>query len=176
MSAWLRRYYGAGPVHLVAIVVGGLVGVYAGIKLVGADPRGVLVWLIGGALLHDLVLVPAYSALDRAARSPLGGVPAWYDHVRVPTLLSGLLLLVFFPLIARLPADKFESTTGTSIDVYLGRYLALVAAMFALSGLAWIVRVALRSRRPVRSRSPVSPPSGAPAASRAPLERRPEKR
>ena len=72
MNAWLSKYYGAGAVHLVALVLGGLVGVYAGMKLVGADPRGVIVWLIGGALLHDLVLVPAYTALDRAARGLTG--------------------------------------------------------------------------------------------------------
>ncbi len=162
MNAWLSKYYGSGLAHLIALTLGGLIGVYAGIKLVAADPRGVVIWLVGGALVHDLVLVPAYTGLDRLARSPLGAVPAWYDHVRVPTMLSGLLLLVFFPLIARLPAAKFAGATGTSIDVYLGRYLALVAAMFALSGVAWIARVALRSRR------------RASAASRAPRERRPE--
>lgn len=164
MSAWLRKYYGAGLAHLVALTLGGLVGIYAGIKLVAADPRGVIIWLIGGALLHDLVLVPAYTTLDRAARSPLGAVPAWYDHIRVPTMVSGLLLLVFFPLIARLPADKFAGVTGTSIDVYLGRYLALVLGMFALSGLAWVGRLAVRSRSAGR------------AASRAPRERRRETR
>ena len=119
----LRRWYGSGPAHLVAITLGGLVGVYAASKLLAGDPVGVIVWFVAGALLHDLVLVPAYTALDRVARSPSGAsstgepsVPFWYDHIRVPVLLSGLLLLVFFPLILGIP-KKFSSITGTSVDV-----------------------------------------------------------
>jgi hypothetical protein len=142
-----------GPAHLVAIVLGGLVGVYAASKLLAGDPVGVIVWFVAGALLHDLVLVPAYTALDRVARSSTGAsatgepnVPFWYDHIRVPVLLSGLLLLVFFPLILGIP-KKFSSITGTSVDVYLGRYLAMVAGLFAVSTLALLVRLAVRRHR-----------------------------
>ena len=151
MSGWLRRWYGSGPGHLMALTLGAVVGLYAGVKLVEADPWAVVYWLVGAAVLHDLVLVPAYSAIDRAARAGIGegeraAVPAWYDHVRVPVLLSGLLFLVFFPLILRFP-PKFVEITDTPVDVYAGRYLAIVAGLFVISGLAWIVRVLIRRRR-----------------------------
>lgn len=152
-AGWLRRWYGSGPAHLAALTLGGLVGIYAASKLLSGDPWGVIIWIAAAAVLHDLVLVPGYTALDRAARAPLGtgtpegpGVPFWYDHIRVPTMLSGLLLLVFFPLILRIP-PRFSSITGTSVEVYLGRYLSLVGGMYALSGLVFLARVLLRRRR-----------------------------
>jgi hypothetical protein len=53
-------------------------------------------WLVAGALAHDLVLVPAYSAADFALRTL---APSHVNHLRVPLALSGVLLLVFAPLI-----------------------------------------------------------------------------
>lgn len=151
VNGWLRRWYGSGPAHLAAIILGGLVGTYAASKLLEADPWGVALWFLAAALLHDLVLVPAYCGLDRLARRSMaaGGagpaaVPLWYDHIRVPVLLSGLLLLVFFPLVLGIPSG-YEGITGTSIDVYLGRYLGLVAGLFALSGITLVVRLLTRS-------------------------------
>lgn len=153
-DGWLRRWYGSGPAHLVTLTLGAVVGLYAGIKLVEADPWGVIVWLLAAAVLHDIVLVPAYTGLDRAARGPLrdSRPPFWYDHIRVPVLLAGLLLLVFFPLILRFPGS-FPRITGTSLEVYLPRYLALVASLFALSGLALVVRVVVRRRRLLQRRA-----------------------
>ncbi len=152
-QSWLRRWYGSGPAHLVTIILGGLVGVYAASKLLEGDPWGVILWFAGAAVLHDLVLVPAYCGLDRLARGPIGAhstgrpaVPFWYDHIRVPVMLSGLLFLVFFPLILNIP-PKFDSITGTSVEVYLGRYLAMVAGLFVLSALTLLVRIWVRRTR-----------------------------
>lgn len=146
-ASWIRRWYGSGPAHVVTLALGGLVGIYAGIKLVSADPWGIVLWFVAAAVIHDIVLVPAYTALDRGARAPLRGrgVPFWYDHVRVPVMLSGLLFMVFFPLILGFP-EAFPRITGTSLDVYLPRYLAMVAGLFALSGLALLARIVLRRR------------------------------
>ena len=44
-------------------------------------------------ILHDLVLLPAYSALDRLARVAVRGA---INYVRVPAGLSLLMLLVFW--------------------------------------------------------------------------------
>ncbi len=157
-TGWLQRWYGSGPAHLVTIVLGGLVGLYAATKLLTADPWGVAIWFVATAVIHDLVLVPAYCGIDRLARRSIPSdrtagshVPFWYDHIRVPVLLSGLLLLVFFPLVLAIPA-RFEGITGTSVDVYLGRYLAVVAGLFALSAVALAVRITARSARRRRGR------------------------
>ena len=71
MIARARQSYGASPWHLVGHVLALAVMVYAVSRVL--DPRfsrglNVLVWLVGGAIVHDLVLVPAYSALDGVAR------------------------------------------------------------------------------------------------------------
>lgn len=152
-TGWLRRWYGSGPAHLATIVLGGLVGIYASTKLLATDPWGIAIWFVAAAVIHDLVLVPAYCGIDRVARRSISAngdarstVPFWYDHIRVPVLLSGLLLLVFFPLVFAVP-DRFDGITGTSVDVYLGRYLAVVAGLFTLSAVALAVRIAARSSR-----------------------------
>ncbi len=149
-SSWLRRWYGAGPVHLVALTAGGAVGAYAAVRLVPADPVGVAVWVIGGALIHDLVFAPAYSAVDRALRALTARlhppVPP-LNHVRIPALLSGLLLLVWFPLILGFP-EPYDSFTGYTTDPYLGRWLTLTAGLFAISAVAYLGRaLRVRSRR-----------------------------
>ena len=65
------------------------------------------------------------------------------SHVRVPALLSGLALLVWFPLILGLDPEVFERAAGTSNDVFFERWLMLTAALFAGSALV----LALRARR-----------------------------
>jgi hypothetical protein len=69
-------------------------------------------------------------------------------------VLSGLLLLIWFPLILRLPA-RFPATTTLSLDPYLWHWLAVTGALFLLSALALAVRLrAARPRRPRRTRPP----------------------
>lgn len=147
MSAWLRRWYGAGPGHLATLLAGLAVSGYAAAKLVPLDPTAVLTWLVGGALLHDIAVVPlltlAFAALVSVTRADRGRRP-WVNHVRVPALLSLLLLMVFFPLILRLP-PRFEAITATSTGVYLERWLGLSVALFALSGGVWLAGIRRRA-------------------------------
>ncbi|MCA1588383.1 MAG: hypothetical protein LC744_06955 [Chloroflexi bacterium] len=132
MSRWIRRWYGAGPLHLGAMAVGLAVSGYAAWRLVPLDPVGIATWVVGGALLHDLLFVPLYAGaaviLARVAR----GRANVANHVQVPALLSGVLLLVFAPLILRRP-PAFEGITGQRTDPYLARWLALTGALFAVS-------------------------------------------
>src|SRR3978361_105583 len=94
-----RRRYGAGPVHLVGLVLCFVVAGCAALRWLDS-PSAVrlVVWFVGALIFHDFVLFPLYSALDRAVR--LGSerprrprVPL-VNHVRVPLLFSGLLLLL----------------------------------------------------------------------------------
>ncbi len=142
----LLRWYGAGPLHLLSLLACfGLAG-YAAAQLVSARPLSVAVWFLGAVIGHDLLLVPLYALADRSAvavilhRAP--GLPAvaWINYVRVPAALSGLLLLVWFPLILRLTAAYHASTT-LSPDPYLWHWLAVTGALFLLSAVAFAVRL-----------------------------------
>lgn len=74
----VRRGYGEGPLHLVLMAASFALAAYAGVRLLAGDTFGVIVWFVGAALVHDLVLVPVYGAADRllcrsAARLSRGG-------------------------------------------------------------------------------------------------------
>lgn len=145
------RWYGAGPLHLLALICAFAVAGYAAVRLFAQQPIGVAVWLVGAAVAHDLILFPLYAIADRSARAVLrrratdvSTVP-WINFLRVPTVLSGLLLIVWFPLILRL-ATGFEAATGLSQDVYLGRWLAITAVLYGAAALAFALAVRRRRR------------------------------
>ena len=136
----MRRRYGAGPGHLLGV---GASLVVAGAAMVrffdfsGPDTVRVLAWFAGAIVVHDLVLMPAYTLLDRLASRSRG---AGWVYVRVPALLSGLLGLVFLPEILRLGSSTFRTASGLDQDVYLERWLAWSAGVFLISGVVWLVR------------------------------------
>ncbi|MBD0694043.1 hypothetical protein [Streptomyces sp. CBMA123] len=147
----LARWYGAGPLHLLALLASLALTGYAVERLVAVRPLAVALWFVGAAVVHDLILLPLYSLADLSARSVLRhraerppGV-AWINHLRVPAFLSGLLLLVWFPLILGLSVP-YPGATGLSEEVYLGRWLAITAVLFGGSAVALAVR--LRRARP----------------------------
>jgi hypothetical protein len=152
-----RAAYGAGPLHLLAALAMLAVAAYAlwrSFDLL-ADPARMLVWLGGGIVAHDLVLLPFYSllgllagaALLRPGRSPSRLRIAALNHLRAPALLSGLLALVWFPLIAGKGAGSFARATGLSNDVYFERWLLLSIAMFTASLLVFGLRARGLARR-----------------------------
>lgn len=102
-----------------------------------------LLWFLGAAVLHDLVLLPLYSAVDRGlVRLPV----SLRNHVRVPAAAAGLTFLVFLPGITGQGADTHLAATGLDKSPYLGNWLLLVAALFAVSALIYLGR-SLRHRR-----------------------------
>lgn len=147
----LLAWYGAGPLHLLALIGCFALAGYAGVRLLDDAPLAVAVWFTGAVVGHDLVLFPLYTVADRSAQAvlrhraaPLPPVP-WINHLRVPVLLSGLLLLVWFPLIFQL-SGFYTAVTAMPADVYLGRWLLLTGVLFTASALAFAVRVRRRSR------------------------------
>ncbi len=74
-SVWRRRHwYGEGPLHLVLMLGSFALTGYAGVRLLaGAQWPMVVVWFVGAALLHDLVLLPLYALADRAVCRRHGG-------------------------------------------------------------------------------------------------------
>lgn len=155
----LTRWYGANPLHLLALLGSFALAGYAAARLVPSRPVAVAAWFLGAVAGHDLLLMPLYSLADRSAlaaiRHRAARLPAvpWINYLRVPVGLSGLLLLVWFPLILRLHTN-YQASTTLSPDPFLWHWLAVTGALFLLSA----VLLALRLRRTLRhQRRPFRP-------------------
>jgi hypothetical protein len=153
-----RREYGAGPFHLVAVAASFAVAAYALARVfdVVSEPSRVALWLLGAIVAHDLVLFPLYALLGLVA----GGVVvpeghrtrlriAALNHLRAPALLSGLLLLVWFPLVSAQAPRTYMRATSLDVSVYLDRWLLATAVLFAGSALLFAVRIRLLARQPL---------------------------
>lgn len=140
------------PFHLLVLACSFALAAYAGVRLFAGDWFGVALWWVGLALLHDLVLLPLYAVADRAVVRGLGaaGRREWTMYVRVPAALSGLLLLVWFPLISGMADRRYRLATGLSPDGFLARWLLITAVLFGGSALL----LALRLRRATKDRPP----------------------
>jgi hypothetical protein len=136
----MRRHYGSTPLHLLAH--GLLFALFAYVALQLADARGIrsiLTWFVGALILHDLVLLPFYSALDRIGRraAPRGAV----NYVRVPVALSLLFLLLFYPPILGRNDASFARVAAVEPSGYLERWLLVSAALFAVAAVLYLVRL-----------------------------------
>ena len=156
LAGWVRRWYGASPLHLLTLLACfGLAG-YAASQLLSSHPVAVAVWFLGAVIGHDLVLMPLYSVADRSVlevirhREPELAPGPWINYLRVPAALSGLLLLVWFPLILRLPSP-YHASTALSADPYVWHWLAVTGALFLLSAVAFAVRLRREARRAARA-------------------------
>ena len=159
-----RAVYGSNPLHLLTLIAGfALFGyVLATIKpstLWNPNTwwQSILVWFAAAIVAHDLVLYPMYSLVDRilVAGSRLRprvelSVPA-LNYVRIPAMGAALTLLVFLPGIIQQGAPVYAAATGQNQEPFLGRWLLLTAAMFAVSAVVYVIRLAAARR--VRSTS-----------------------
>ena len=155
----IARWYGANPLHLLALLACFALAGYAAAQLVPSRPLGVAVWFIGAVIGHDLVLMPLYSIADWSVlaavrhRAPNQPDVPWINYLRVPAGLSALLLLVWFPLILRL-TTHYQKSTALSPDPFLWHWLAVTGALFLVSAVAYAVRLrAARRAAPPRQRS-----------------------
>jgi len=160
-----RERYGASPLHLLAVLCSFALALYAGLRLLKGDPVAVAVWFVAAALVHDLVLLPLYTDPDRALHRLLPGRPGGpgsragsgsVNYVRVPGLVSLLLLIVWYPLVLR-RVPGFGPTTGLAAGTFLGHWLLITAVLFAASALCLLVstvRAGLQQRRQPRRQRP----------------------
>jgi hypothetical protein len=145
----VRRAYGSTPLHLAAHVVAFAAGGWAILQLVDVRRAdNVLAWFLAALLLHDLVLLPCYTALDRAAARAVG-VRAT-NYVRVPAAFSALLFTVWFPTILGRNDATFGRVAGFTRENVLVHWLAVTAGLFAVSAALWL----LRGRRAAASPPP----------------------
>jgi hypothetical protein len=136
----LRARYGGGPAHLLATIASLAIAAAAVIGWTQRprDLENVLIWFGAAIVLHDIVLLPIYSLLDRHT---LGRLPAQVAaYVRVPALTSALVLAVVFPTVLGFGAHQEHNASGIVEHGYLARYLLLTGALFALSGLTYATR------------------------------------
>ncbi|MFE5586827.1 hypothetical protein [Kitasatospora sp. NPDC056531] len=155
--ARLTRWYGAGPMHLLVLLASLALTGYAVERLVADRALAVAIWFVGAAVAHDLILLPLYSLADLSARAVLrhrrerAAAVEWINYLRVPAFLSGLLLLVWFPLVLDL-SEPYPGATGLSEEVYLGRWLAITGILFGAAAVALALR--LRAARRTGRREP----------------------
>jgi hypothetical protein len=152
--AWLlshfRRRYGANPLHLAGHLVVLAIAFFAIDRIAngGGGLAELIALYIGFAIAHDLIFLPAYSGLDRAARAALARLPARraatvpaINHIRTPALISGLLLIIYSPFISGLADSGYFQVSGHHIEGYVRDWLLISAALFLGSALTYMVRV-----------------------------------
>jgi hypothetical protein len=148
----MMRRYGAGPLHLVGHVALIAVAGYALSRALqprfAPEPLNLAAWLFAGALIHDLLLLPAYGLADAAARRALP--PTLLNHVRIPVALSGIVFLVYAPRILDRQPQNVINALGEPPPDYLTRWALLTAGLFIASALVYAFRAAraARGRRP----------------------------
>jgi hypothetical protein len=146
------RWYGAHPLHLLALLGCFALAGYAALLTARANSSWplMLVWFVGAIIAHDLVLFPLYALADRSLRSGAAALAARLDtradlpsplnYMRVPLLGCALTFLVFFPGIVREGASSYRDATGQTQEPFLGRWLLLCAGMLGLSAVSYALR------------------------------------
>jgi hypothetical protein len=163
----IRHWYGAHPLHLLALLAAFALAGYAVHAVVAAGHWqwvSVGAWFLVAIVGHDLLLFPLYSLADlslrrllpdraRGARPPApdaaatAQLPPVLNHVRVPAGFALLLLVVWFPLILGLSSSNYHRASGLTSAPYLWRWLAVTGVMFLISAVCYAIRLRFASRR-----------------------------
>jgi hypothetical protein len=167
MSRFATRFsaiYGSRPLHLLTMVSGfALLGyILATFKPAtlwnpGTWWQSIAVWFAAAVIAHDLLFFPLYALADRVLCARISRRPApghsshpkvfVRNYVRVPALGAGLTLLIFLPGIIEQGGPTYQAATGQTQQPFLGRWLLLTAAMFAVSALTYATRLVTARRR-----------------------------
>ncbi|MGH3599518.1 MAG: hypothetical protein ACRDQH_04455, partial [Pseudonocardiaceae bacterium] len=67
----------------------------------------------------------------------------WLNYLRVPAVVSGLLLLVWSPLILRVSDGADHAASGLSAQPFLSRWIAVTVVLFAISAATLVARAAM---------------------------------
>ncbi len=157
ITSRIRHWYGANPLHLLALLAAFALAGYAVRAVIAAGQfRGFAIWFAVAIIGHDLLLFPLYSLADlsvqsllpwrgrgnQAREAPPGQVPGppLINYVRIPVAFSLLILLVFFPLILGLSEPEYHRASGLTTQPYLWRWLAVTGVLFAGSAVSYALR------------------------------------
>ena len=153
----IRHWYGANPLHLLALLAAFALAGYAVRAVIATGQfRGFAIWFAVAIIGHDLLLFPLYSLADLsvqrllprwASRKAPGTAlphpspgPPLINYVRIPVAFSLLLLLTFFPLILGLSGPEYHRASGLTTQPYLWRWLAVTGVLFAASAVIYALR------------------------------------
>jgi len=102
-SGWVRRWYGANPLHLLALLAAFALAGYAVHAVIAAGQwTGFAVWFAVAIIGHDLLLFPLYSLADLSLRHLLPGG----SHGRLPGVKPA----------TRGPFEAFQSAGAQPVD------------------------------------------------------------
>jgi hypothetical protein len=166
LTARFKRHYGAHPLHLLTLLASFAL---VGYVIATLGPRqlwnphvwwqSIAVWFLAAIVLHDLVLFPFYALADRSLgagwRAVMGRLPDRMprvppvNYIRIPTMASGLLFLMFFPGIIEQGRGAYLRATGLTQAPFLDRWLLITAVLFGASAAAYGARLVLLRRRSV---------------------------
>ena len=144
-----RCRYGANPLHLAAHLVVFAIAAFAIVRIASGAGLVKLIGLyVGFVIAHDLVFMPVYSGLDRAVRAMLARVsvrssarvPA-INHIRAPAVISGVLLIIYAPLISGKADAGYFQASGHHLEGYLRNWLLISVILFVGSGLIYALRL-----------------------------------
>lgn len=154
MTPLFRRVIGAGPLHFLALLAGlAFAGYLVWTVLPAPEGLRILIWVAGAAVIHDLIVWPLYALADRAARALQSRVPRglptvpWINHIRVPVVLSAMMLVVSWPLVIRHSEASYHLASGLTEHPFLGRWLLLSGSTFAASAVVYATRMIRAARR-----------------------------
>jgi hypothetical protein len=122
--------------------IGVLMGLWGAWLMLPEVSPSLLIWLGGGVLVHDALVAPLVGVTGLVLARRLG--PVWRTPVAVGLVLSAVLALLAFPLIAR-PSADVENPGLHDQNHPLGLTLALLvvwagAAAVALARQHWAAR------------------------------------
>ena len=154
MIRHFKKAYGGSPLHLLGHLTLVVIAAVVLWQMFGAkvapQPWNLVFWLAGGLVLHDFVFLPLYSVFNRAIQVPLmtkfGTLRVQpLNYLRVPFVLSAVLMIVFFPRILDRQPQNFENALGHPPPDYFIRWVWVTVALFAVAALLYAVAW-LRSR------------------------------
>jgi hypothetical protein len=167
LTSRVRHWYGANPLHLLALLAAFALAGYAVRAVIAAGQfRGFAIWFAVAIIGHDLLLFPLYSLADlsvqrllpwgaarRRARHQAAGAsgavpgPPVINYIRIPVAFSLLMLMTFFPLILGLSEPEYHRASGLTTQPYLWRWLAVTGVLFAGSSVVYALRCRRASSR-----------------------------
>jgi hypothetical protein len=162
MARAFRRLYGDNVLHLIVLLGALALAAYA-VSVLGVpnlfNPKvwwqSIAVWFAVAVIGHDLVLFPLYALAERLLPKQRGEAKAAdprrvpvVNYLRMPTLATGLTLVLFLPGIIEQGAFTYHAATGLTQEPFLARWLLLVAGFYLTSAVCYAVRnVMTRTRR-----------------------------
>ena len=156
-----RRLYAVRAFHVLILLAALALTGYT-VSVLGVDNlvnpevwwQSIVVWFAVAIIAHDLILFPLYALADRVLdlrRSPpaerVTARPPATNYVRLPTLASGLLFVVFFPGIIEQGAAAYQTATGLTQAPFLSRWLAITAVLYLAAALWYAVTTFVTMRR-----------------------------